>query len=335
MSAMLRSYLMAWFFLLGISLGSLANLMVHALTGGGWGLTVRPALVGAARLVPALAILFLPVAFGVAIVYPWNAAPGWWLNAPFFIARSVTYLAVWSVLAVAFLRADAATAARALGASPAARRIAAGGLVVYALTMSLAAVDWIASLTPQWHSSGFGLLVIAGQMLGGAAFGIAVAAWRSRHGPSPRSDLAPARFHDLGNLLLMYVLVWAYLAYTQFLIIWSENLPREIAWYVPRVQTSWAALGIFLVTFHFALPLAILLSRNAKRASVALGTIAAALLAAHLGEALWLVMPAFRPRGFLVTWSDVAAFAVLGAAWAWQWRRSVARAAAAMEPAHG
>jgi len=342
MTALLQSYLFAWLFLLAISLGSMANLMVHSLTGGRWGEPVRPAWIAATRLLPLVAILFVPVLLGIARLYPWVASPGAYLNVPFFVARAIAYLAAWIVLGAAFLRADRATVDPASGGSPGARRIAAGGLIVYALTVSLAAVDWIASLTPHWYSSAFGLVFATGQMLAGAAFGVAVAS--GSFGPLarvPRPALVEPtrqRFHDLGNLLLMYVLTWAYLAYTQFLIIWSENLPHEIHWYVPRVQTGWAALGIFLVAFHFFLPLLILLSRAAKRSPALLGAIATGLLAAHLADAFWLVVPTFRSGGFAVSWTDLLALAVLGIAWGWAWRRAAAGVrdpAPFREPLHG
>lgn len=326
MSELLRSYLFAWLFLLAIALGSMANLMVHALTGGRWGEPARPAWLAATRLVPIVAILFLPILVGAKLVYPWVDAPGRYLNLPFWIARSIAWLVTWVVLAMAFLRADRATVDPASGGSRGARRVAAIGLIVYALTMSLAAVDWIASLTPRWYSSTFGLVIGTGQMLAGAAFGVAVAAFVATPG---RDDATRLRFHDLGNILLMYVLTWAYLAYTQYLVIWSENLPHEIHWYVPRVQTGWAGLGIFLIAFHFFLPLLILLSRAAKRAPRLLGAIAVGLLVAHLGEAYWLVVPTFRPDGFAVAWTDIAAIVVLGALWAWAWRRAMARVRAA------
>jgi hypothetical protein len=306
MTAFLQSWLFAWLFLLAITLGALVNLMVHALTGGRWGYVVQPALVAAARLMPFVALLFIPVLVGAARIYPWSAQPGHYLNVPFFVARAVAYLAIWVALAHAFLRTRSS-------------RIAAGGLVVYAVTVSLAAVDWIASLTPHWYSSGFGLVIGTGQMLAGAALGAAAASFGARG----TIDLElRERLHDLGNILLMYVLTWAYLAYTQFLVIWSENLPHEIAWYVPRMQTGWAAVGGFLIALHFALPLAILLSRAAKRSPAWLGWIAATLLAAHAMDALWLVMPSVRPRGFTLAWSDPVVFVVLVAAWAGLWRRA-------------
>ena len=320
MSELLRSYLFAWLFLLGISLGSLANLMVHSLTGGRWGEPVRPAWIAAARSMPLVAILFLPILLGVEKIYPWVAEPGKYLNLPFWIGRSIAWLVTWVLLCAAFLRADRATVDPASGGSAGARRIAAIGLIVYALTASLAAVDWIASLTPKWYSSTFGLVVGTGQMLAGAAFGVAIAAFLAK----PAEDEATRlRFHDLGNILLMYVLTWAYLAYTQFLVIWSENLPHEIHWYVPRVQTGWAGLGIFLIAFHFFLPLFILLSRAAKRAPALLGAIAIGLLVAHLAEAFWLVAPTFRPDGFSIAWTDIAAIVVLGAVGWWAWRRAM------------
>src|SRR5207253_7682934 len=172
----------------------------HALTGGRWGEAIRPALEGAARLVPLVAVLFAPVLVDEA-------------GRPWLAARSVAYLGIWCALAHALLHA----APRRRSA------VAAGGLIAYGLTMSLAAVDWIAALTPGWHSSGFGLVVVVGQMLGSMAFAVAAARRQGRMGGETGGDL--------GNLLLMYVLVWAYLAYTQFLIIWAENLPREISWY--------------------------------------------------------------------------------------------------------
>jgi len=277
MTLALRCWLFAWFFVTSIAVGALANLMIHALTGGRWGEAVRPALERVARLLPVFALAFLPILVGASSIYPWSAEPNAWLNFPFWALRSVGWLVLWSVLGWAFLRASGERR----------RRFAAGGLVVLGFSGSLAAVDWIASLTLHWHSSGFGLVVVVGQMLAGMAFGVCMAT-RSR----PTAE--PEVLNDLGNLLLMYVLTWAYLAYTQLLITWEANLPHEIAWYVPRLQTGWVALGIFLVVFHFAVPLLILLSRRAKRAPAILGAIALALLIANAGDVAWLVFPVAR-----------------------------------------
>jgi hypothetical protein len=292
------SYLFAWLLFLGLALGGMANLMLHNLTGGNWGLPVRPAFVAAARLVPLAALLGIPVLFAMRSLYP-IADTGWF--APHaFVLRSVAYLVIWSVLSLA--------AARSVS-----QGLSALGLILYAFTMSLAATDWIASLVPDWYSTAFGLVVGIGQMLGAMALAVAYAGLRTPGVPRER-------FIDLGNLLLMYVLTWAYLAFMQFLIVWVGNLPREISWYVPRLQTGWFALAVLIVLFHFFAPLAILLSRAAKRSALFLGSFAAALLVMHALDVYWLVAPSVRPSGFAIAWLDPVALAALGALWWFAWR---------------
>ena len=293
----MSSYLFAWLLFLGLALGGMANLMLHNLTGGTWGLAVRPAFLAMARLVPLAALLSLPILIAMHSLYPIGES-GWFAPA-FFIARAVVYLVLWSVLSRLVMRTP----------SPG---LSAAGLIVYTFTMSLAAVDWIGSLVPQWYSTGFGLVVGVGQMLGAMALAIAYLGLRTG---APREI-----FHDLGNLLLMYVLTWAYLAFMQFLIVWVANLPREISWYVPRLQTGWFALGVLLVVFHFFAPLVILLFRSAKRSPLFLGYFAAALLLMHVIDVYWLVAPSVRPAGFQIAWLDPVALAVLGALWWFTWR---------------
>ena len=292
----MSSYLFAWLLFLGLALGGMANLMLHNLTGGPWGLAVRPTFIAAARLVPLAALLGIPVLIGMRHLFP--IAESGWFSAPFFVARSVVYLLVWSGFAL-FVRASVAGSAI--------------GLIVYVFTTSLAATDWIASLVPQWYSTGFGLVVAIGQMLGAMALAVANVGFRAR--ASQRQ-----MFNDLGNLLLMYVMTWAYLAFMQFLIVWVGNLPREIAWYVPRLQTGWVALGVILVVFHFFAPLAILLFRSAKRSALFLGSLAAGLLAVHVIDVYWLVAPSVRPLGFHVSALDILALAVAAALWWLAWR---------------
>ncbi len=329
MSELLTAYLFAWLFVAGIALGALANLMLHGLTGGPWGEPLQAPLGAAARLIPAVMLFFLPVLAGFSRIYPWAAGaehPHWWLNGPFFVARSIAYLIVWSLLALLWFRARR----RALASSaavPALHGWSAAGLIVYFFTVSLASVDWIAALVPQWYSTGFGLVVVTGQMLGAMALGIAAAASST----SAPDEPARQNFQDLGNLLLMYVMTWAYLAFTQYLIIWAANLPREIAWYLPRVQGGWAGLGIFLAVFHFFVPLVILLSRAAKRAPQRLKWLALGVLTAHAADVFWLVAPSVRPQ-FSVSWADGVALLVLGGlGWA-GWQRSL-RAAWQRAPA--
>jgi len=284
--AFLAGYLAAWWFWSGALLGGLANVWLHDLSGGAWGEAIRIPLLRAARMIPLACLLFLPLLAGLDTLYPWAAQGGtasWgadfsapqfkalWLARPFFIGRAIGYLSLWSLLAWLALRP-------ALQRS---RAMAAAGLIAYGFSVSLAALDWIMSLQPEWYSSVFGWLAASGQMLAGLALALVLI----------ERAAARALLPDLANLLMMYVLIWAYLAYVQFLIIWSANLPHEIAWYVRRSTPLWKALAWLLVLFHFAAPLPILLSRRAKRAPALLGALAWALLAAHLLDCWWLVMP--------------------------------------------
>lgn len=317
------SYLFVWWFLLGIPLGSMAILMVHNLSGGAWGERIRPALEAAMRMLPVVLVLSLPLWFGLNELYPW-ARPGdvdaspllqgkaWYLERDFFFLRGAVYFVVW--LALAHLLRKWSFARAAGGDTGEARRlraISALGLLAYGFTVTFAAVDWVMSLFPEWYSTTFGLLSGIGQALSAFAFAIVCAA----RGQRDADERTASAFQDLGNLLLMFVMTWAYLAFTQYLIIWAEDLPNEIVWYLPRVQTSWRWVAIILVVFHFALPFLVLLSRRAKRAPQTLGMLAAMLLLAHLVDAFWLVMPAFRPAGFAVAWSDLLAVLALGGIW--------------------
>jgi hypothetical protein len=321
----MSGYLVAFLFCLGLSLGALANLMLHEITGGRWGVALRPPWMAAARLVPLNALLFLPLLLGLQRLYPWldparaasSASKACWLNEPFFLVRAALYFAVWSWLAWRWL----AIARRAPTIRPPAlRRLSALGLIVYGLTISLAATDWIMSLMPQWYSTAFGLLIGTSQMLSAMALGVAACA-------CVRSERATAStLLDFGNLLLAYVMTWTYLAFTQFLIIWAEDLPHEIAWYVPRMQTSWRWLTLAILLLQFAIPFAVLLSRSIKRNRRPLGGLAVSLLVAQLLFAVYLVFPVLQPAGFAISWSNALVAAVVVTLWFVVWRRNLRQA---------
>jgi hypothetical protein len=302
--ALLASYLAAWWFVTGALLGGLANVWLHQLTGGAWGETIRGPLLRAARWLPLACLLFLPVLLGAPLLYPWEGGAGGepdaafrraWLSPVFFTARSIGYLVLWSVLAWVETRARSRSPARA-----------AACLLAYGFSVGLAAVDWIMSLQPEWYSSVFGWVAGTGQMLSGMALALLLI-----DRPASR-----ARLPDLGNLLMMYVLTWGYLAYVQFLIIWAADLPHEIGWYLRRGSPGWQAVAWALVVVHLAGPLCILLSRRAKRAPAIMGALAAGLLAAHLLDCWWLVVPSLR--GLSRNWLWLApVVAAVFAALAW------------------
>ena len=335
----LLSYLFAFFFFTGLSIGSLALLMIHAITGGAWGDCIRPPLLAAARLLPLMALAAIPVLVWMRLLYPWTGsapnaqAQSWYLADTFFVIRTVVYFVVWIGWLIEFTRS--------LDDPVRARRIAAPGLIVFGVTSLLASVDWAVSLTPHWHSSVFGMMVGTGWLLGACALATAVAAsWRDRE-----RTVAPDVLHDLGNLLLMFVLGWSYLVFMQYLTVWIADLPDENAWYIPRTLTSWRYLAWVLIAFNFALPFAVLLSRAAKRHHAWLRAIAVILIVASFADAFWLIVPGSRTGGFALRWTDLCAPVGIGALWWCGWfgqlraaRSTLASSAAAaggLEQSHG
>lgn len=323
---MLRSYLVAFLFWTSLALGSLALLMIHTVTGGRWGASIRRLLEAGARTLPLQAVAFLPVAFGVRALYPW-ARPDvmaadphlqharLYLNVPFFLLRAAIYFGGWIAVARAFARWSFE---QDENPAPAITRklelLARGSLVLLGLTMTFAAVDWMVGLEAPWFSTIYGMIFMGGAIL--AAFGFvipvaAVLATRERLAPVLDADA----FHDLGKLMLAFVLLWAYFGFSQLLITWSGNLPEEIPWYVRRFHGGWEWVALALVAFHLALPFAVLLSRDLKRQGHRLARVALLLLVVRWLDLWWLVAPAFAPGALAFHWLDVAAMAALGGAW--------------------
>lgn len=309
----LLSYLFAFVFFTGLSIGSLALAMVPVLTGGEWGRIVRPQLQAAMHMLPLQALFSLPLLIGVHVIYPWAdplalardaqlKAQAWYLDPTFFIIRSIIYFTVWFSLGVSF--------DRRVNQPERLSRIAAPGLIAYGVTATLASVDWIMSLFPHWHSTVFGLLAAVGWVLASAALATIVALCTGRRNAKVQSGLT-----GLANLLLALVLAWAYLAFMQYLTIWIADIPAETSWYIPRTLTSWRYWAWFLIAFHFAVPFFILLSRRAKQHRPLLLLAASMLLLASLADALWFVIPGFRSTGLELRFTDLFAPVGMGAVW--------------------
>ena len=327
------AYLLAYHCWLGIGLGSLALLMVQHLTGGAWGMMTRRIFEAGAGTLPLMAVMFVPLAFGLGYLYPWTdtatvmADPVLrqkmtYLSPPFFVARTAFYFAAWIALAwllARWSRAQDRTGDPRYAASM--RKLSGGGLVLWCLTLTLAAVDWLMSLEPHWFSTIFGLIVVGGQGLSALAFAIIVLSRLAAREPLA-GVVKPVHFHDLGNLLLAFVVLWAYLAFSQLLIIWSGNLAEEIPWYLHRIQGSWTAVAVAIAVFYFAVPFLLLLSRQRKRRARAIAAVAGAILVARLVDLIFLIGPEFSPAGFRVNAVDAAAVVGIGGLWiamfAWQ-----------------
>ena len=331
--AFLRAYLFGFVFFAGLSLGCLAIVMLQHLTGGAWGIPIRRILESGTRTLPLVAILFLPIAFGLKRIYPWARpeevakdailqAKEAYLNVPFFFARAAFYFAVWILFAWLINRWSLE---QDRSGSPALTRrlqmLSAAGLVAYGLTMTFASIDWVMSLEPRWFSTMYGVMIIAGQALNALAFVTAALVLMSPR--RPYADFVrTSHYHDLGKLLLAFVMFWCYVAFSQYLIIWAGNLPEEIPWYLRRFSGGWGWVGVALVLLHFALPFLLLLPEGANRNSRILASVAALVVLMRLVDVYWLVRPVFTQATaaagsshFQVTWLDLAAPIGIGGVW--------------------
>jgi hypothetical protein len=321
-----QSYLMTFMLLLGATLGSLALGMIHQLSGGAWGVVTRRIFGAASRVLPVLTLLFVPLLFGLHDLYEWThhdvvaadpilSGKSVYLNTPFFLVRTAVYFGVWNTIAY-FLNRWSLEQDRSPDPRIARRMqmISGGGLVAYGLTITFASFDWVMSLDPHWFSTIYGVLFMGGQGLTALAFLVIALAWLSRREPL-NTIVVPSHFHDLGNLMLAFVMLWAYFSFSQYLIIYSGNLPEEITWYTRRLFTGWRVIGIALVVFHFALPFLILLSRAVKRNPQLLVKVAIGVIVVRLIDLFWLIAPELHRDGFSLSWLDILLPLSLGSVW--------------------
>ena len=321
-----QSYLYGFTFWTGIAVGSLALLMLQHLTGGGWGFVIRRVLEAATRTLPLMAVLFIPVILGAHSLYPWmdehevatnpilkGKTP--YLNLPFFSIRAIVYFAVWLTLSYFLNKWSLDQDREGDKRSTKAMRIISGpGMVLLIFTVTFAAIDWYMSLEPEWASTIYGFIYVAAWGLSALAFVIAIMAWLSKEAPM-KNIVAPLHFHDHGKLLLAFVMLWAYFAFSQYLIIWSGNLPEEITWYLERTHGVWGAIVLFVVILHFALPFLFLLSRRLKRDPDKLVLVALLILVMRLIDLFWMLKPAFTHGAFSISWMDLIAPIAFGGLW--------------------
>lgn len=325
----LMSYLFAYATVLTIVLGALIQVMISHVTGAHWFTVLRRLTTGITGAMPALGVLALPILLGVPVLYSW-ASPALlpteardlilkkhaWLNVPFFVIRSVIYTAIWiatsAILRRWALDQDRATGERAVALTRQQRRISAIGLIAVGLTLTLAAFDWLMSLEPTWYSSVYGAYVFAGGFLAALGLVAVIAYAGSRPGMPPNDMVTPEHFGALGKLLLTFVIFWAYIAFSQYFIIWIGDLPADASWYVWRTSGSWGTLALVVAIGQFAIPLVLLLPRATKRSGGMLAAIGAWLILMHLLDVYWLVLPALYPAKIHVSWLDFAALLMIG-----------------------
>ena len=320
-----RSWLLSYLFWFAIALGALPLVMLHHLVGGRWGFATRRILESATRTLPLMGILFVPLAFGIHSLYEWSDEAvvaqdivlqhkSSYLNTPFFLVRAVLYFAAWLILGWLLNRwSDEQDRSRDASIVKRFERLSAPGLIIYALTITFAATDWVMSLEPHWFSTIYGMMFMVGQTLTTLAFVIAILALLADT-PPLSGFLKPEILNDLGNLLFAFIMLWAYLSFSQYLIIWSGNLPEEIPWYLRRSRGGWQWMAVALALFHFAIPFFLLLIRRYKRQRQVISSIAVAVVVMRFVDLMWLVVPAHEPA-FRVHWLDLATLAGIGGLW--------------------
>jgi len=328
-----HGYLVGFVFWTGITVGSLALLMLQHLTGGAWGLVIRRVLEASTRTLPLMLLLFVPVAIGLKHIYPWMDAAVMngtaalqkktsFLNPSFFIIRAFVYFAIWSALAMALnwlsLQQDRAASREVRKRL---QMISGPGLAITIICITFASIDWVMSLDPSWYSTIYGLIFVASWALSALAFTILVMSWLSARAPMS-AVVQPRHSHDWGNLTLALVMLWTYFAFSQYLLIWSGNLPEETTWYVARKQGGWGAIALTIVIFQFAFPFMALLSRTTKKNAQRLAMLAALILVMRVIDVIWLIEPTYSRGDFVFNWMDYVAPIAIGGLWlgtfAWQ-----------------
>ncbi len=320
-----HSYLVAWLFGLSLALGGLFFVLLQLVTRAGWSVAVRRLAEHTAGTLGLFLVLFVPLALSLGELYPW-AGPeagvevhGQHLRPDLFLARSLAYLASWALIAGWVRRRSLAQdESRDPAVTRRLQSLAAPALVWFGFTLTFAAFDWVLSLDPHWHSTIFGVYFFSGTAMVGLAVLVLLVLGLGRAGLLAGVVTAEHR-HDLGKLLFAFLVFWAYIAFSQYMLIWYANLPEETAWYAHRLAPGWKGVSVGLAVGHFVLPFFFLLPREAKRRPATLGAAAAWLLAMHYLDLYWLVMPGLHRQGVQPHLLDLLTLvAVLGlflAAW--------------------
>ena len=323
-----HSYLMSFMLILGLTLGSLGLMMLQHLTSGHWGIIIRRPLESATRTLPLVVVFYLPIAFiGMKYLYgawldpaevkkePLSEFQRGYLTQSGYLTRAVIYFAVWLLLMFIFDRwskqQDANREDRALRRRL--KMLAGPGIILYVFAMSFAAIDWVMSISPHWASTIYGFLYVAGQLISSMSLMIAVIVLLAR--TEPFSGILQKRhLHDLGKLLLAFLMLWAYFDFSQLLIIWSGNQPEEISFYRTRLYGEWGVVAVLVLIFHFFVPFFLLLSQDVKRSTKLLPKIAVWLIFMRLVDLFWMTRPEFTSQA-IPNWLDIVLPLALGGLW--------------------
>lgn len=324
-----QSYLLAFLFWTGLALGCLVLLFVNHVAGGPWGALIQRPLEAGVSLLPLMALLFLPVLFGMNALYAWTdpqyvaatplvEAKQGYLNTPFFVVRAVIYFALWIFAAWLYLghsRRQDRDAEHAARIGYRMKNLGGVWIALYILTMTFAGVDWAMSLTPTWWSGIYSPILMISQAISAIALMILVIVAIARKNARVDGLLNATRLQDLGNYLMAFILFWAYVSASQLIIIWSNNVVETNPWYVVRLDTAWMTLSAVLAVFGFFAPFLILFSRWVKRRRLALAAMAVWALLMQLLNLFWFLVPTYGREGFALTAADVLLVLGIGGVW--------------------
>jgi len=324
-----QSYIIGYMYWLCISLGCLGLLMLHHLISGRWGFVIRRLLESGARTLPLMAILFIPIVFGMHSLYEWTHADvvakdailqfkSPYLNESGFIVRAVIYFVLWigmTFLLTKWSRTQDQTGDPKLKSKMI--NLSGPGIPVFILAVTFASTDWVMSLEPHWFSTIFGFIFVVGQGL--AAMAMCIIWVINISDADAFGEIGASKYlSDLGTLMFAFTVLWAYVSFSQFLIIWSANLAEEAPWYIKRGQGGWDIMAVALILFHFALPFFLLLQRAIKRRAALLMVIAVLMLLMRYVDLYWYIAPAFAhggPSEFHPHWLDAAIPLSIGGFW--------------------
>lgn len=323
-----RSYLVAFLFFTSLALGALFFTLVSHLTRSGWNVLLRRiAENAAANLFLPLIVLLVPLLFGLKSIYPWTDhelvasdhllhAKAGWLNEPFFMIRAAVYFGIWAGLARFFW---GSSVAQDRTGDPAItkrlEKLSAVGMLLFALTTTFFAFDFIMSITPKWYSTIYGVYFFAGCLVGFFSL-LALITYRVQALGALRGVISTEHYHDIGKLIFAFIVFWSYIAFSQFMLMWYANLPEETPFYAVRWAGGWKTLSQLLIFGHFIVPFFFLLSRNVKRRVPLLLAGAVWMLAMHLADIYWLVMPGLYPDRVPLSLQDLACLLGVGGVFA-------------------
>jgi hypothetical protein len=329
------SYLTSFMFWLSLGLGGLFFVLIQHGTRAGWSIVVRRIAENWMAVLPILGLLVVPVFVGQSEMYHWVhpaeddlilQKKAGYFDQGFYMARSIAVVVIWTLLASALYRWSTRqdkTGDTAL--SHKMRWWAPLGYVAFAITTTIAAIDWMMSLDPHWYSTIFGVYYFAGTVMASGA-AITLSAMAIQKTGVLKEAITTEHYHDLGKWTFAFVVFWAYIALSQFLLIWYANIPEETIWYGHRAAHGWEYLTMFLPIAHFLIPFFFLMSRHIKRKKPLLALGAAWILFSHYVDLFWLIQPAVHVDHFSIHIADLLCLVGLGGiaigAFAWFTMRS-------------